>query len=381
VISTATIPATATSDDSQPVLEVDLDALAANWQLLARRAGRAECGAVVKADGYGLGAPEVARTLYEAGCRTFFVTYPGEALALRPLLADARLCVLHGIPEGGETEAATHGLVPVLNQLDEIRRWRLTASRLGRRLPAIVHLDTGMNRLGLGAAVAATLAGEPGLLDGIDLAGWMSHLSCADLPDHPMTAQQVGHFDRLLATLPAAPASLANSSGHFRGPELLRDLTRPGAALYGVNPTPEAANPMRAVVRLLGRILQVREVDAPAAVGYGADHRVTGRTTIATIAIGYADGYHRALGSRGFVRIGGIRAPVVGRISMDLMTVDASAVPLPVLAAVRHAEIIGAARDVDAVAAEAGTIGYEILTGLGPRMRRVWRRGGAPASC
>lgn len=363
------------------MLEVDLDALAANWRLLASRAGRAECGAVVKADGYGLGAPEVAGALYEAGCRTFFVTYPGEALALRPLLADARLCVLHGVSDGSEAEAAAAGLVPVLNQIDEIRRWRQTAARLGRRLPAIVHLDTGMNRLGLGAADAASLAAEPGLLDGIALAGWMSHLSCADLPDHPMTAQQVARFDQLLATLPAAPASLANSSGHFRGPELLRDLTRPGAALYGVNPTPEATNPMRPVVRLLGRILQTREVEAPAAVGYGADHRVAGRATIATIAIGYADGYHRALGSRGFVRIGGIRAPVVGRISMDLMTVDASAVPPAVLAAARHAEIIGGERDIDAVAAEAGTIGYEILTGLGPRMRRVWRRGGAPAAC
>jgi alanine racemase len=357
------------------VLLVDLDAVTANWRLLAARAGGAECGAVVKADGYGLGAAAVSRALAETGCRTFFVGHLDEGLALRAVLPGARIVVLLGLPPGTEAEAEAAGLVPTLNDLAGLERWRRHAARAGRALPAMVHLDTGMNRLGLSAADAARLAADPSLLDGVQLAAWISHLACADRPGAGMTEEQAQRFDGLLTALPGAPASLANSSGHFRGPSLLRDLTRPGCALYGINPTPETANPMAATVRLLGRILQVRCVEPPAAVGYGATHRVAGPAVIATIAIGYADGYHRLLGSRGHVLIGGVEAPVVGRISMDLMTVDASAVPPALLEGQRWAEVIGR-RSVDQVAAEAGTIGYEILTGIGPRVLRRYSRAG-----
>ncbi|TWB77546.1 alanine racemase [Nitrospirillum amazonense] len=364
------------------VLAIDLDAIAGNWRVLrdhAQRTGRAvECAGVVKADGYGLGAVPVATALAEAGCRSFFVADLEEAAALRAALSPgtfsgARVLVLHGPTAGTEREMAALGLTPVLNSLDDIARWRATAVELGRSLPAFIHIDTGMNRLGLDDRDARHLAAEPALLTGLTLAGWMSHLASADVAGDGLAAEQDARLRAHLARLPRAPASLAASSGIFREPALLHDLVRPGAALYGVNPTPEAPNPMAPALRLLGRILQVRDVPAGATVGYGATYRTTAPARLATIAVGYADGYFRALGSSGHVTIAGARAPVVGRISMDLLSVDATQVPPEALVPGAFAELIGPDRPLDDVAADAGTIGYEILTGLGRRFCRVYQ--------
>lgn len=352
------------------VLTIDLDALVANYRLLAGRAGGAECAAAVKADAYGIGMATAAPVLAEAGVRTFFVADLNEAVALRALLPNATIGVLNGLMPGCEADYRAHALLPVLNHLGEIDRWSALAAREGRPLPAFLHVDTGMNRLGLGPDELTRLTDAPERLTGIALQAIMSHLACADEAGHPMTAQQKDAFVAALAGLPAAAASLANSSGIFRGPEYHFDLVRPGCALYGINPTPETANPMRRVVQLAGKVLQVRTVDTPMTVGYGATHRVVRAAKIATIAVGYADGYLRSLSACGTVWLAGRPAPVVGRVSMDLITVDVTELPEDEVRPGMLAEVIGDHRDPDQVAREAGTIGYEILTALGRRFAR-----------
>ncbi len=357
------------------VLTIDLDAVAANWRLLAARSGGAECAAVVKADAYGLGADRLGPALWDAGARTFFVAHLDEALALRTVLPQARIAVLHGAPAGAEEALVGADLLPVISTLSGIDRWAARARHLGRPLLALIQIDTGMNRLGLEPADVTALAADPGRLDGIRVKAWMSHLASPEVPDSPLTDLQLRRFRQAVAKLPPAPLSLSSSSAIFRGGALLFDLTRPGAALYGVNPTPEATNPMRPVVSLHGRILQVRSVPPGEGIGYGATFRPSRQIKAATLSIGYADGFMRSLSNAGHVLIGGAPAPIAGRISMDLMTVDATDAPPEALAEGGFATLIGSHLDVDAVAAAAGTIGYEILTALGRRYHRVYLGG------
>ncbi len=352
---------------------IDLGAIAENWCRLKQHVGASVvCAGVVKADAYGLGMAQVAPVLAAAGCRQFFVAQLGEALALRRLMPAVDIGVLGGLLPGTEADMAAHRLQPVLNHLGEIAAWQGQALREGRPLPAFVHLDTGMNRLGLGPEEQIQLISEPSRLDGIALAAWISHLACADEADHPLTVRQLGRFRRCLGQLLPAPASLANSSGIYRGRAFHFQMVRPGVALYGVNPVPECANPMRAVVSVWGRILQVRRVDTGMTVGYGASHVIERPGRLATVGVGYADGYWRSLSHVGAVKVGGYRAPVVGRVSMDLVTVDVSAVPETVVIPGGLVEIVGADRSVDQLAAEADTIGYEVLTALGRRYRRQY---------
>jgi alanine racemase len=352
------------------LLTVDLAAIVANWRRVRDLAGRAECAAVVKADAYGLGADRVAPALAAAGCRRFFVATIDEGIALRAVLPDHEVFVLCGPLAGAEAELEAHRLIPVLNSLEQLALWRARAHLRGEALAAALHLDTGMSRLGFAAAELARVAGEPELLAGIDPVLAMSHMACADEAASPMNRAQRESFARLAAGLPAARLSLAASSGTFLGPDYHFDLVRPGAALYGVNPTPGRANPMAPVLRLEARILQVRDVDTPMTVGYGATHRVAGRGRIAAAAVGYADGWFRSLGNRGHGVIGGTLVPVVGRISMDLTTFDVSGLPPDAVVPGAMIELIGPGHDVDSVAAEAGTIGYEVLTALGRRAAR-----------
>lgn len=355
------------------VLVIDLEALVANWRAIAARVAPAECAAVVKADGYGLGAVPVATALWRAGARSFFVADIEAGVRLREALPEARIIVLHGTPAGTEKELATERLVPVINTLGELERWRATGRQRDQALPAFLHLDTGMNRLGMdGGETERLIADAPRHLDGIALQGWMSHLACADHPDNPMTGDQLRRFRFLLARLPKAPASLANSGGIFHGADYHFDLVRPGIALYGPNPAPWMANPMRPVIRLLGRILQVRDVPAGASVGYDATHRLAAPAKVAALGLGYADGYPWSGAGKGHVMIGGHRAPIIARISMDLVTADVSDVPEPLLGIGGWAEVIGPSRDVDQAAADAQTIGYEILTRLGRRYHRLY---------
>lgn len=370
----------------QAVLTIDLDGLCANWRRLGGQAPGAECAAVVKADAYGLGAAKVGPALWRAGCRRFFVAHSNEALALRAVLPDATIHVLHGPAAGAESDLANAGLSPVLSTPGQVAAWRDTAKHLGRPLPAALHIDTGMNRLGLTAAEAEALLADDAALRGIDLAFVMSHLACADEPEHPLNAAQRDSFAGWRERFPRLKGSLANSAGIFLGPDYHHDLLRPGIALYGANPFGLSAcalhtrAKMAQVIHLEGRILQVRSVDRGMSVGYGAGHIVEKPSQIATVAVGYADGFPRALSGRGSAAIKGrqgyVRVPIAGRVSMDLITLDVSSLGdecrpgMPV-------SLIGGGIDLDEQADAAGTIAYELLTQLGARYHRVYTGGAA----
>ena len=366
---------------AQGLLTIDLDALAGNWRRLRDRLSPGtECAGVIKANGYGLGDIPVARALYGAGCRTFFVAQMEEGLRVAPTLPPGcRVFVLSGPPVGGEAEVTAAGLIPVLNSAEQIERWAAHARARAPGVPAAIHVDTGMERLGLTPSELAALREDRRPLEAFTPILVMSHLACADMPGHAMNAAQIKAFQAARAAFPGVPGSLANSSGIFLGPEAHHDLARPGVALYGVNPTPGRPNPMAPVVRLQGRILQVRHVDAPGTVGYGASHRVAGRCCIATVGIGYADGLPRAASGRIMGVLGGTPVPLVGRVSMDLVAFDVSAVPDH--GSVRPGDfidLIGPLNPIDDLAARVGTIGYEILTSLGSRYARRHVGGAAP---
>ncbi len=350
------------------LLEIDLGAVRANYRLLRARLGTTPCAGVVKADAYGLGAARIAPVLADEGCRHFFVAHLDEAIALRSALpASAAIFVLNGLAPGAEAEAAAQDIIPVLNSPRQIDAWAALARRRGRRLPAVLQIDSGMSRLGL---AAADLADAPARLAPLDLRLIMSHLACAEDQAHPMNRAQLRTFAAARRHLPSAPASLANSSGIFLGPDFHFDLARPGAALYGLGPVKGAANPMRPVVRLLGRIVQIREIPEGAQVGYGATWTAPGPRRIATVAVGYADGYARGLSHRATAFAGDRAAPLVGIVSMDTATFDVTDAPEAVEGG--FLELIGPRHPIDALAAEAGTIGYEILTSLGGRYARAY---------
>lgn len=347
----------------EATLEVDLAAIIANWRDLCARHGASVAG-VVKADGYGLGAGPVARALAEAGCRHFFVAQLAEGMALRQALgAGPMVAVLGGFPPGTDNGAA---LTPVLNGPGDIVAWRAAGMP---EAGTILHLDTGMERLGLSPAERAAL--PPGALDGLGLRYVMTHLACADEPGHELNTLQPARFAEAAAAFPGVPRSLANSAGIFHGAAMASDLARPGCALYGLNPTPGQPNPMRQVLRLTVPVLQVRRVAAGTPVGYGATWVARRDSRIATIAAGYADGYLRALSSRGIGIVAGRPVPLVGRVSMDLITLDVT--DAPDLRPGDRVEMIGPAQTPDEVAALAGTIGYEVMTSLGARYRRQYR--------
>jgi alanine racemase len=353
------------------LLAVDLDAIVANWRALRERLGGSACGAVVKADAYGLGAAVVAPALAAAGASQFFVAHLDEAIALKPHLpAAAQVFVLNGLPAGAESECAERDIVPVLNSLRQVSAWAALAAERGRPLPAALQVDSGMSRLGLPADELERVASDPSRLDGIALRLVMSHLACAERQDHPMNQAQRAAFEAARRRLPAAPASLANSSGIFLGADFHFDLARPGAALYGLAPVARAANPMRPVVRLLGRIVQTREIPTGAQVGYGVTWTAPEPRRIATVAVGYADGYLRSLSGRASAFAGDTAVPLVGIVSMDTATFDVTDAPEAVEGG--FLELIGPRHPVDALAGQAGTIGYEILTSLGNRYARTY---------
>ena len=352
------------------VLEVSLPALIANWRKLCGLHPDGAVAGVVKADAYGLGAAYVAPALYEAGCRHFFTAQYDEAMAIRALVPGAMVAVLNGTTPGTEADYLAHDVTPVLGALAAIDRWAARARGLGRTLPVILHVDTGMHRLGLPPAELSVLADDPGRLDGLDVLYIMTHLVSAELPDDPHNTLQLARFAAACARLPPAPRSIANSSGIFLGPAFASDLARPGAALYGINPTPHAPNPMQPVARLLAPVLQIRDVPAGESVGYNATWRASRPSRIATAAIGYADGWLRAHSNRGHAHFDGAPVPLVGRVSMDLCTYDVTDHPWIVPG--DRLELLGPAFGPDAAAEVAGTNGYEILTFMGMRIARVY---------
>lgn len=346
-------------------LDVDLTAIAANYRWFAQRAGSAACAACVKADAYGLGLAPVARTLWQAGCREFFVASVGEGTALRALLPDALIYVLNGYLPAELPALRAARLLPVLNDPTQVAAFE---ADFPAGTPAALQIDSGMTRLGLDAGDLPMLGPRwrrPGTI-----ALLLSHLACAEQPDHPLNGQQLERFTAAWQALGRPRASLANSSGVLLGSDWHFDLVRPGAGLYGLNPQPDRPNPLRPVVRLHAPVLQVREVREDTSVGYGASYRMRAPGRIATVACGYADGYPRAASSRSLALVDGRRVPLIGRLSMDLLMLDVSALPPGTPRPGDEVELLGTDYDVDALAAAAGTIGYELLTHLGRLCRR-----------
>jgi alanine racemase len=304
--------------------------------------------------------------LLREGCRRFFVATLAEARELRALTSDAEIAVFEGVPDGTADALVALRARPVLSSLEQVRRWQ-------GRGRALLHLDTGMNRLGLSVADVAELAAHRDWLEGMTLEFVMTHLACADEPEHPQNRSQLELFEALRAQLPAAPTSIGNSAGTLCGGAYRGDLVRPGIGLYGGNPFSDRPNPMEPVVTLVGRILQIREIGEPMPVGYGATYVAAPPARLAVVGVGYADGYPRALGNRASAAVRGERVPVVGRVSMDLLCVDVGRLPRAAVAVGDEVELIGPTVGVDEVAEAAGTISYEVLTGLGRRLAREYR--------
>lgn len=354
-------------------LTVDLGALVANWQMLGARTGT-EAGAVVKADAYGIGIEPAVTALSRAGCRQFFVAHLSEGIRARRAAPQATVYILNGMLPGTCGVYAEHGLSPVLGSHEELLEWASFRQTGASVRPAALHVDTAMNRLGLWPGEGLSLAREKaGVIAAADIGLVMSHFASSEDEADPANARQIAGFAEIAAAFPDLPASLLNSSGHFLKDCPAYQLTRPGYALYGGNPTPGRPNPMRPVVGLEARIIQLREVEAGTQVGYNGRWTAKGKRRLATICLGYADGYPRN-GSwtdavtGGSALLDGVPCPFVGSVSMDLIIVDVTDAP----AAERGAPVtlIGGPLDLETVGAGAKTIGYEILTSLGRRYQR-----------
>jgi alanine racemase len=369
------------------VLEVNLGAVVANWQRLRQQHQSHHVAAVVKANAYGLGVAPIATALAQAGCPYFFVATLAEAIELRRILPQHPIAVFAGVQAGEAAYFLHENLVPVLNDFSQLERWekalaeRKVERKTGSGTPvaAALHVDTGMNRLGFSIADALRFASQPERVTAAGIRLILSHLACASDPEHPMNQQQATLFQNLRQHFPQIPASLANSAGIFLDEVLDSagifhyELGRPGCALYGINPFDALPNPMQPVVTLSAPIVQIRTTTAEAeTVGYAASVTVPKGTRIATVALGYADGWHRILSNH--PRLGGYLAgqfsPLLGRISMDLVTLDVSHLPAEQCTAGMRVEFINAQQTVDVVATAAQTIGYEIFTRLGNRIKR-----------
>jgi len=362
------------------VVTVDLGRIAANWRALAALVKPAECAAVVKADAYGLGADRVVPALAAAGCRTFFVATLCEAEAVRRLAPASRVLTLDGLAGAPVDAHASLAILPVLSSIAEVEAAAAYARTCGARVPAALHVCSGLNRLGLPGGEVEALLARSALLDALDLGLVMSHLASADEPSNPSNERQRHRFDELRHALPPAAASLAASDGLMLGPAYHYDLVRPGYALYGGQPSRAHRAPVEPVVTVHARVLQVRDVAPGESVGYSSIWLAGKTSRIATVAAGYADGIPRTASAasgetHGTVAFDGRLAPIVGRVSMDLTTVDITGLSGAPVEAGHWAEIVGPAIPLETAGSGAGTIGYEILTRIGRRYHRVYTNG------
>jgi alanine racemase len=359
-------------------LTIDLSAIEANWRALGRRAMPSECSAVIKADGYGCGLEQVAGHLARAGCKTFFVADLNEARRARAVAPAPAIYVLNGLLPGTASTYSDLRARPVIGSMVELAEWDAFCLAHDWHGGAALHVDTGMNRLGISANEAAALAPRIRAENhGITLL--MSHLVCAETPEHPLNEAQIKLFREVRILYRGIPSSLSNSSGIFLGDAAHCDMVRPGVALYGVNPTPRRSNPMRPAIELHARIVQVRNVPKGETVGYNAGWTAKRATRLAVVAVGYADGYLRAASASDLAPgadaiVAGRRCPLAGRVSMDLLAIDITDLPDNSTRRGDMATLIGDEITVDDVAKAAGTIGYEVLTGLGRRYHRLYRR-------
>ncbi len=348
---------------TQAVMTISLAAIADNYKFIVSHAKGAQVAAVVKANAYGLGIDAVAPALWGAGARTFFVATLSEAVVLRGVLSDAVIYVLNGVAPPDKDICTRHDITPVINDPSMLEMWR------GSGHAVAVHVDTGLNRLGFNYDDFAQAD-----FSDINASLLLSHLACADTPENPMNVAQRTLFAAASKKLPGVPLSLAASDGIFCGPEFHFNMVRPGAALYGINPTPSAQNPMQPVVTLRAPVLQTRRVAHDGTVGYVATHAVTRGQILATVGIGYADGLLRTLGNVGRVYVGKTPVPVVGRVSMDVITLDVTALGDTAPKPGDFLDILNTLQTPDDLARAAGTNGYEIMTALGhaPRLRKIY---------
>ncbi len=347
---------------SRPRLLVDLEALRANYRLMAAHSGAAAAGAAIKANAYGLGMARIAPELAKAGCASFFCANAAEAVQARRVLGSAaEIFVLDGVATDTLKALVTQNLTPVLNTYEQVALWRQAAAAR----PAALHVDTGLNRLGL-----PWRDFDASALDGVRLSLVMSHLACASDPDHALNARQLQRFHGIAAAFPGIRTSLASSAGILNGPDFHFDLTRPGIALYGGAPLDEGGPMLEPVARIEAPVLQVRTLKAGDGVGYGADFVAPRDMTVAILALGYADGLPRSAFARGFARFEGRKAPIAGRVSMDLSAFDISGLERPPRPGDRMS-LLG--EDLEALAKAARTVSYELLTGLGSRFERVYK--------
>ena len=351
-------------------LYVDLTAIVENYRILTNRLNGVLSAAVVKADGYGLGAKKVGKALLKTGCKDFFVAHVEEGITLRSALPSAKIHILNGLLPSALQIYQENSLIPVLGSLGDIEIWRTFT--LDSQLPCDIHVDTGMLRLGLPPKELSIIKDEPGRLNGLNVRYVMSHLISAEDEKSKLNFKQLSEFKKIRTYISMGQASIANSSGIFLGSEYHLDVTRPGAALYGINPTPDQRNPMLPTVTLLGRIIQIRDGKPGDTVGYNATHRINKNKKIATVSVGYADGYLRSLSNNASGMIDGVSVPLVGRVSMDLVTFDVTEIPERKRQPGQFVELIGKNKPVDLIAHSAGTIGYEILTNLGNRYNRMY---------
>ena len=359
---------------SRCTLTIDLDIIKDNYQTLQKICTTAEVGAAVKANCYGLGVQQIAPMLANSGCRHFFVANKDEGVALRGVLDNIHntpnIYVLNGYFVGDKSDFIRCNLIPVLNSLKQLELWQDLAHQLNKKLPCFLHIDTGMNRLGIPEREVRILSED---IDGINVLCVMSHLSSSEEPDNEENAGQLMKFQKISALFPSAKKSLVNSSGIFLGPEYHFGIARPGVALYGVNPTPYLLESViKNPVNLMAPIVQIKDLDEGQYVGYNGTYQASEAHLVATLPLGYADGYSRSLSNKGIVFINDKPAPVIGRVSMDLITIDVSKIPAEELFLGQKVEIIGKNMSLDKIANIAGTNGYEILTMLGNRYHRVY---------
>lgn len=355
-------------------LTIDLKAIRENYRSLQRNVGQGvQVAGVVKANAYGLGMEEVATALYQEGCRTFFVADPGEGLALRRLLKDVRIFVFHGVLAGAEPLFEEANLIPVLNDLDQVKRWSLWGQARGGKRPAVLHFDTGMTRNGLGKEETIELLRHPDRLKGIDLSMILSHLASSDDSCSPQNEKQMRAFKSILQAFPDIPCSFSNSCGLALGESYYFNWVRPGIALYGYPLSPLSFS-LRSALSLQARIIQIHEVKSGQSVGYNGTYRAPKKGRLATLGIGYADGLFRSLSNKGVLRAGKSPLSIVGRISMDYTVVDVSSLPESLCRIGDWVTVFEDSEDLLRLAQEAGTIPYEVLTRLGERCYRRYER-------
>ncbi|MBB44951.1 MAG: alanine racemase [Rhodospirillaceae bacterium] len=359
---------------SNSFLEINIDSIIHNYQLINRKVGNTECAAVLKADAYGMGASVIAKALDKAGCSTFFVATMDEGIELRSCFSEHKnkIAVLSGLLEGSEDIFYNNKLTPILNDIEQMKKWAFYNRKKKISAPGILHIDTGMNRLGLTIREFHDIIDKPTTLKELHVGGIMSHLACGDQPGDIMNKEQLSLFLNAKKNFPHVKASLANSAGVFLGQSYHLDMVRPGIALYGSGSGSIPLNPLKQVIKLYSRVLQIRTLSRGASVGYGASYKASKTTRVATVGLGYADGYLRSLSNCSWVFFNNVKLPVIGRISMDYITIDITKIASEKIKKGDFIEIIGDKFTLDDLATVANTIPHEILTRLGTRHRRIY---------